>query len=182
MSIASNLEFALLGLLRQKPQSGYDLRKSFASTAMRHYSDSPGSIYPALRRLQSRGWITAEAKPLDRRGRQVFHLAPGGEGALVTWLSLPVTRDDVVWRLPELMLRFAFMDGNVVRSTAVLFLEQFERELGSYVGELRGDFERSSSLMPLNTGLLAFQCGIESMESQLRWARHARLQLLERAK
>lgn len=182
MPTASNLEFALLGLLRQKPQSGYDLRKTFASTAMRHYSDSPGSIYPALRRLQSRGWITADAKPTDGRGRQVFHLAPAGAGALVEWLSQPVTYDDVVWRSAELMLRFAFMDGNVPRSTAVGFLEQFERALSSYVGELRGDFERSSSLMPLNTGLLAFQCGIESMESQLSWARQARLRLVEEAK
>lgn len=182
MTIASNLEFALLGLLRQQPQSGYDLRKTFAGTAMRHYSDSPGSIYPALRRLQSRGWITADAKPSDGRGRQVFHLAPVGEAALVEWLSLPVTRDEVVWRLPELMLRFAFMEGNVPRSTAILFLDQFESELNSYVGELRGEFERSSSLMTLHTGLLAFECGIESMESQLSWVRRTRLRLVENAK
>jgi DNA-binding PadR family transcriptional regulator len=54
MNSASTLEFALTGLLRQKPQSGYDLRKTFTDTAMRHYSDSPGSIYPAMRRLQAR--------------------------------------------------------------------------------------------------------------------------------
>jgi DNA-binding PadR family transcriptional regulator len=182
MTLATNLEFALIGLLRQKPQSGYDLRKTFASTAMRHYSDSPGSIYPALRRLQSRGWITAEAKPSDGRGRQVFHLAPAGATALVEWLSQPVTRDEVVWRLPELILRFALMDGNVPRSTAVSFLNQFEEMLGPYVRELRDEFERSSSLMPLNTGLLAFQSGIESMESQLSWVRQARLRLAEEAK
>lgn len=186
MAAGSNLEFALIGLLRQNPQSGYDLRKTFANGAMRHYSDSPGSIYPALRRLQSRGWITSDAKPIDRlqrgRGRQVFQLAPAGTAALVEWLSQPVTRDDVVWRPAELMLRFAFMDGNVPRSTAVLFLEQFERELGSYAAELRGDFERSSATMSLNTGLLAFQSGIELMESQLSWAGKARLRLLEEAK
>jgi len=182
MASASNLEFALLGLLQQKPQSGYDLRKAFAKTAMRHYSDSPGSIYPALRRLQSRGWITADPKPLDRRGRQVFHLAPAGGAALVAWLSQPVTRDDVVWRLSELTLRFALMDGNVPRSTAALFLDQFELELGSYVRELRADFEHSSSVMPMNTGLLAFQSGVESMESQLSWARQARPRLVEEAK
>ena len=30
----TNLEYALLGLLHQMPQSGYDLRKIFATTAM----------------------------------------------------------------------------------------------------------------------------------------------------
>src|SRR5579863_5971846 len=136
MNSASTLEFALFGLLRQKAQAGYDLRKTFTETAMRHYSDSPGSIYPALRRLQARGWI--EAEPKDRRGREVFQPSPEGTSAFVEWLSRDVTYNDVVLRSPELMLRLAFMDGNVARSTAVRFLEQLERELSVYVGELRG--------------------------------------------
>jgi DNA-binding PadR family transcriptional regulator len=183
MRITSSLEFALAGLLKQKSQSGYDLRKTFAKTAMRHFSDSPGSIYPALRRLHARGWIAADAKPLshleDPRRRQVFHLTAQGESSLVAWLELPVTREDVIWRLDELMLRFAFMDGNVPRSTALRFLGQFEQVLAAYAGELRADFERSSSQMPLNTGLLAFQSGVEGFEAQLAWARQARARLME---
>jgi DNA-binding PadR family transcriptional regulator len=177
MNSASTLEFALVGLLRQKAQSGYDLRKTFSETAMRHYSDSPGSIYPALKRLQARGWI--EAEPKDRRGREVFHMSAEGILALLEWLARDLTYDDVVLRGQELMLRFAFMDGNVPRSTALRFLEQFERELTRYVGELRGQFEQMSSRSPLHTGVLAFQSGIEGMEAQLSWARQARLRLAE---
>jgi DNA-binding PadR family transcriptional regulator len=181
MNPASNLEYAILGLLRQTPQSGYDLRKTFMNTAMRHYSDSPGSIYPALRRLQARGWIAADSPsaPNDRRGRQVFRPAPDGTAALNEWLSRNLSHDDVVLRLQELMLRFAFMDGNVPRSTAIRFLEQFERELGNYFEELRGQYEQMRSSYPINTGLLAFQSGIEGFEAQLSWARRARLQLAE---
>jgi DNA-binding PadR family transcriptional regulator len=186
MKTTSNLEFALTGLLQQKPQSGYDLRKTFANTAMRHYSDSPGSIYPALRRLEIRGWIAVEQprtpQPLDRRGRIVYCLTGEGTSALIAWLSEPVTRDDVLWRLPELMLRFAFMDGNVPRFTSLRFLDEFEQALAVYARELRTEFERASSEQPLNTGLLAFQCGIESMEAQLSWARQARARLAEESK
>jgi DNA-binding PadR family transcriptional regulator len=177
MKNVSTLEFALIGLLRQKAQSGYDLRKTFTETAMRHYSDSPGSIYPALRRLHTKGLI--EAEPRDRRGREVFHLAAAGVEALLDWLGQDVTRDSVVFGLKELMLRFAFMDGNVPRSTAIRFLEQFEREFSVYVGELRAKFERDSYLKPVHTGLLAFQSGVEGMEAQLSWARQARARLAE---
>ena len=180
MKTASTLEFALVGLLRHKAQSGYDLRKTFTETAMRHYSDSPGSIYPALRRLQTRGLI--EAEPKDRRGREVFHLTSAGVTSLLEWLGQDVSREDVVWRLKELMLRFAFMDGNVPRATAIRFLEQFEREFSAYVGELRAKFERDSYLKPVHTGLLAFQSGIEGMEAQLNWARQARVRLEQDAK
>lgn len=186
MNTNSTLELALLGLLRQKPQSGYDLRKTFATTAMRHFSDSPGSMYPALRRLEARGWIAAEPKtgndPENRRGRQVFHLTSAGIAVLIEWLERPVTRDDVLWRMPEVMLRFAFMDTNVPRATALRFLNEFELALGAYVAELRIDLERMSSKMPINTGLLAFQSGIEGFEAQLSWARKARVRLAEEAR
>jgi len=177
MKTASTLEFALVGLLRQKAQSGYDLRKTFTETAMRHYSDSPGSIYPALKRLQARGWI--EAEPKDSRGREVFHLSAEGLAAFLEWLSRDVSREDVVFRVAELMLRFAFMDGNVPRSTTIRFLEQFEREFGVYVGELRARFERDSFKKRVHTGLLAFQHGVEAMEAQLSWVQKARRQLEE---
>ncbi len=141
MTSMSTLELALIGLVKQKPQSGYDLRKTFAITAMRHFSDSPGSIYPALRRLEARGLIAAELRVGDhlenRRGRQVFRLTATGESVLMARLGLPVTREDVIWRMPELMLRFALMDGNAPRSTALRFLEEFEQALGTYVADLR---------------------------------------------
>jgi DNA-binding PadR family transcriptional regulator len=184
MQANSTLELALAGLLQQKPQSGYDLRKSFATTAMRHYSDSPGSIYPALRRMEMRGWITAGpetyADAEDTRRRRVFELTPHGAAALVAWMEQPVTRDDIVSRTPELMLRFAFMDGNVPRATALRFLEQFERELSLYVSELlKPSWEEMKSKFPVHTGVLAFQAGIQAMEAQLAWARQARTWLLE---
>jgi DNA-binding PadR family transcriptional regulator len=181
MKRQSSLEFALLGLLQQQAQSGYDLRKTFATTAMRHFSDSPGSIYPALRRLEERRWITAEspALPVDPRRRRVFRLTAAGRETLVARISLPVTRQDVIWQLPELMLRFAFMDGNVPRATAIRFLTDFERELGGYVEELRGQWEQMGSLVSIHTGVLAFQSGIEGFEAQLEWARRSRALLAE---
>jgi DNA-binding PadR family transcriptional regulator len=187
MKSSSTLEMALLGLLHQKPQSGYDLRKTFATTAMRHYSDSPGSIYPALRRLEGRGWIEAAGQahtrpseePVNARGRQDFRISEAGKLILIAWLEAPVTYSDVQMRMSETLLRFAFMDGAVPRSIALRFLDQFARELAVYAGELRVQFEKSSSRMRINTGLLAFQSGIEGMEAQISWAKKARAQLAE---
>jgi DNA-binding PadR family transcriptional regulator len=186
MKTRSTLEYALIGLLGQKPQSGYDLRKTFTNTAMRHYSDSPGSIYPALRRLQERGWIEADpataAQPEDPRKRQLYRLTDLGKASLIAWLEQTVVPGDAVSRLDELMLRFAFMDGNVPRTTAVRFLEQFEQALAAHVAKLRADFDAMNAKMPVNTGLLAFQSGIESMEAQTAWARQSRARLLEASK
>jgi DNA-binding PadR family transcriptional regulator len=177
MKTKSVLEFALTGLLRQKAQSGYDLRKTFTTTGMRHYSDSPGSIYPALKRLEARGWIAAvpgNEQQDDPRKRQAFTITEAGQAALVAWIEQPVTRNDVIFRVSELMLRFAFMDGNVPRTVTLQFLSDFEREMAVYAAESRGKLEEMRSKFPVHTGVLAYESGIESMEAQVAWARRAR--------
>ena len=175
----TTLEYALLGLVRQQPQSGYDLRKLFATTPVRHYSDSPGSIYPALRRLQTRRWIAATQEKTGARRRQQFRVTAEGKRALVKWLHLPVTRDEVIWRYPDLLLRFAFLDGNVSRSVTAKFLAELERELASYIFELQRYASANELLEPANTGGLAFANGLEGYRAQLSWARRARRELLE---
>ncbi len=183
MKTKSTLEYALIGLIRQKPQTGYDLRKTFTSTGMRHYSDSPGSIYPALRRLEARGWISAPsggAEKDDPRKRQQFAITQAGKDALVAWLNQPVTREGVILRVSELMLRFAFMDGNVPRAVTIQFLSDFEREQAVYAAESRAKLDEMRSKIPLHTGVLAYEAGIEGMELHVSWARRSR-DLLESA-
>ena len=46
------LDYAILGLIQDRPLSGYAIRKLFEETALGNYSSSPGTIYPALKRLQ----------------------------------------------------------------------------------------------------------------------------------
>ena len=179
MANASALELALIGLLKQKPQSGYDLRKQFTATPMRHFSDSPGSIYPALRRLQARGWIVVSADEQGRK-RQVYRVSAAGHKAFGAWLKQPPTREEIIWRLGEVMLRFAFQDGNVPRPTTSRFLAAFEQELAAYVRELREYAKRSGLADQASTGALAFASGIEGYEAQLVWVKRARTKFREK--
>lgn len=167
----STLEYALLGLIRGAPQSGYDLRRVFEETAMAGYSGSPGAIYPALRRMEERGLVATDAPDPGRRRRQEYRLTEPGSAALGDWLALPVTRDDVALRLPELMLRFTFLTFDESGSLTPRFLEQFESRLADYLSELRGQRDD----LPLTAhGRLALECGIASLEAHRLWAVEAR--------
>jgi len=175
---ASSLEFALIGLLKSKPQSGYDLRKSFTTTPMRHFSDSPGSIYPALRRLLKRKYLTATDGGSPRK-RQVFRVTKAGERAFVAWLQQPVTREDVIWRIGELLIRFAFHDGNVPRQVTFDFLDQLQSAISSYASELREYAAQSGLAESSSTGALAFAAGVDGYEAQSAWIRRARKKFME---
>jgi DNA-binding PadR family transcriptional regulator len=169
----SLLGYALLGLLYSQPSSGYDLRKIFALTPLRSFSDSPGAIYPALRRLEERRLIRGKVQEgSGLRRRKIYRLSAEGVAALKQWLIRPVTSEDIVRGMDELLLRFAFMDSVVERSVPIEFLRALERELKSYVPTIREYLRSEQSKMP-TSGRLALESGIRSYEAHLRWVRDA---------
>ena len=165
-------------MLAQRPQSGYDLRKLFADTPMRHFSDSPGTIYPALGRLKGRKWVTAARDKSSSRKREIFHITEPGKRALLEWLQAPFDRSEVVSGLGALLLRFAFFDGNLSRRHACTFLRRLERELSGYVGDLEKYAAETGFLKSVSTGSLAFTNGLDGYRAHLSWTRRA-LELLD---
>lgn len=169
----STLSLAIMGLIAQERRSGYDIRKAFATTPMGHFSSSPGAIYPALNRLEKDGWIRGQADPKAAgRPRKVYELTPPGRRALKRHLARPVTRDDVIWHLDDLLLRFALMDGIAGRVATLRFLHSFAVELEHYVEHLRGYLDSARAAMPA-AGRLAMEHGIESYAMTAAWARRA---------
>jgi len=134
------LEYHLLSLLNRRPCSGYDLRKAISGDATAHFSDSPGSIYPALRRMELRGWIAPEsASAASGRGRTIYRLTPKGEMDLQSWLARPVDSDQVAGGLNELMLRFSAMNND--KDSARLFLQAMESRISEHVDRLRTEVD-----------------------------------------
>jgi DNA-binding PadR family transcriptional regulator len=167
----SVLGFALLGLLHELPRSGYDLRKVFATTAMGSFSDSPGAIYPALRRLEARGLIRGQVQEsAGLRRRQIFRNTAKGLLQLKKWLKRPITRDDVMRRIGELMLRFAFIDQTLGPECTEAFLAEYADMLAEYIPSLHEFHKSAASTMPMSARL-AFESGIEEYEVRLKWAR-----------
>ncbi len=163
------LEHALLGLLQQQPRSGYDLRKIFTATPMGIFSDSPGAIYPALQRLERRGWIAGR---IENRGalrrRRLFRLTAAGAAAFRQLQEQPLTTDDLK-RLHHVMLKFSLMDKSHGPAASVAFLKSLARILAAYIPTLRAHLAPGMSL----SGRLALEHGIADYESLLGWTRSA---------
>jgi DNA-binding PadR family transcriptional regulator len=167
----SLLGYALLGLLHQQRLSGYDLRKIFASTPMGGFSDSPGAIYPALRRLEERGLVRGQVQEsTGLRRRRVFRPTSKGLAYFKAWQSKPIVRDDVIRRMGELLLRFAFMDQTLGAERVVAFLREFAEALSAYIPSLKQHLDAHANQMPLS-GQLALESGIQDYEARLQWAK-----------
>ena len=76
----------------------------------------------------------------------------------------------MIRRIPDLMVRFSFMDKTVGEERTAVFLSEFAGEIAAYLPGLRQYLEAHASEMP-HSGRLALECGIQEYESRLRWAR-----------
>jgi DNA-binding PadR family transcriptional regulator len=167
------LEYALLGLVGQQPQSGYDLRKIFETTAMGSYSGSPGAIYPALKRLEAQGFIEGDVDNTKAlRPRKIFRLTESGRAVLFEWLSATIEPEDVQRRVDELMLRFAFHGLLGDPGETRRFLELFQKETDEYVGELKAQGRSIPEEAPPHPRL-ALAAGLAQFQALARWARRA---------
>ena len=167
------LGYALMGLLHLKPSSGYGLRKIFASTSMKTYSDSPGAIYPALRRLEKKGLVRGRIEQgAGLRRRQVFRLTSKGLAELRKWITSPVTREDLVHGPGLIMLRFAFSEGAAGTEASLQLLHSFKAAIESYLQVLREELHDMRLVAP-TSARLAFEYGIRGTECFLEWTRYA---------
>ena len=172
----TRLGYALLGLIRSEPRTGYALRMVFETTPLGTFSSSPGSIYPALAGLGKAGLVERrDAGP----GRSLFGLTPAGEAVLDAWLAAPVDEAEVAHRRDTALLRFAFLQDHPDRSLALGFLESFEAAAWAYAASLEAFLDGEEGRALTLQGRLAVGHGLEGTRASARWAADARRQLIE---
>lgn len=167
------LGYALLGLIREMPRSGYRLRLVFETTPLGAYSSSPGSIYPALRSLEKAGLVRREADD-GVGGGPVFRLTDAGERAFREWLERPVEAGEIADHRNSALLRFAFLQFHPDRRLSLAFLDSYAEasraQARALVDFLEGPTGREMSLQ----SRLSVEHGLEAARSAARWAERAR--------
>ncbi|MFD0277993.1 PadR family transcriptional regulator [Kitasatospora sp. NPDC127111] len=96
-----SLRHALLGLLSERPASGYDLLKSFDTALADVWPATQSQIYTELSKLADAGLISVTAE--GPRGRKEYTLTREGLAELQHWLTETKpqrnTRSDVLLRV-----------------------------------------------------------------------------------
>jgi len=72
------LELAVLGLVKESPMSGYELKKQLSVKLGAFWRVSYGSLYPCLKRLAADGALEVEVAPFTSRKKHVYRLTKRG--------------------------------------------------------------------------------------------------------
>ncbi|WP_323448830.1 PadR family transcriptional regulator [Streptomyces yaizuensis] len=168
------LEFAVLGLLREAPMHGYELRKRLNTSLGIFRAFSYGTLYPCLKMLVANGWLIEEpgnapdealsASLSGRRAKIVYRLTPEGKERFEELLSH--TGPDS-WEDEHFAARFAFF-GQTEREVRMRVLEGRRSRLEERLEKMRASLARTSERLDGYT-LELQRHGMESVEREVRW-------------
>jgi len=83
--LQGTLDMLILQTLQWAPRHGYALSKAIRTNSGEILKVDTGSLYPALHRLERKGWIASEWKSSDVGPRlRVYHLTQAGRRQLMT--------------------------------------------------------------------------------------------------
>lgn len=166
------LELAILGLLRESPLHGYELRKRLNILLGSFRALSYGSLYPALRSLQSVGLIMEQAGVGEviptvvpgRRSKVVYQLTAEGKERLHELLG---AAGPDAWEDENFGVHFAFF-GQTDAATRLRILEGRRSRLEERVHAFRSGLDRTRERIDSYT-LELQRHGLESVEREVRW-------------
>jgi DNA-binding PadR family transcriptional regulator len=167
------LEFAVLGLLRESPMHGYELRKRLNTSLGVFRAFSYGTLYPCLKTLVTQGWLVEETAPdgdtpaaplAGRRAKIVYRLTAAGKEHFEELLA---ASGPDAWEDEHFAARFAFF-GQTSKDVRMRVLEGRRSRLEERLEKMRASLARTRERLDDYT-LELQRHGMESVEREVRW-------------
>ena len=83
-----SLKHGLMGLLSQKPMTGYDLDKEFNASLGFFWPAQYSQIYAELDKMEKKGWLSSKrVVQEDKPNKRIYSLTTEGKAEFIDWLS-----------------------------------------------------------------------------------------------
>jgi PadR family transcriptional regulator AphA len=167
-----NLNFFILGLLAQRPMSGYDIKRFMKSLSWLIGSPGGGSLYPVLRALLEEDRVAVEVIPgLDRPPRKLYSITEAGRQALQSWIQKPVVASS---SLKAFVMRLLLADS-YEQAGLLAHLQQRRAQVAAHYATFAegiGTLDERSSLgqrIALDYGLVLARAELDWLDSAQEW-------------
>lgn len=169
------LEYLALGMVFEVDLTGYDIKKIIENNIGIFYKASFGSLYPALKKLTKRGFLTTYEQPLGCRQKIFYHITGEGKSQFFDWLSSPM---DIFEGTNTHLAKVYFFDK---LPSAIRGQQLFDYEFNNknYLKKLL-NLEKSYSSMENKESfyfkLSTLYYGITITQKTIQWCQHIRKQ------
>lgn len=174
------VKYALLGILKEEPRHGYELKTLFDEKVGEFWSLNYGQIYTTLDRLEKDGLVSYTEEAQDSRpDKKVYYISPKGVQELGRWLQEPIKKTRAL--RDELFVKLLFLEQEnhealleLIRQQTNLYMQKMT-ELTQHKYEMAKKKDDSYFI----TDLL-IDAGLFHAEADVRWLKHCEAKLLAR--
>lgn len=160
------IDMAILGLLKERPMHGYELKKRLSYLLGHFWTVSYGSLYPALKRLEKANAIErAYAIKKKTRNRNVYRITDGGVNMFMSMLTDAMT-EKALADTDKFDVRMAFFQY-LEPETRIKMLEKRRKCLEDQVAKVKAYRRTSREQDQYRSGLLRHKA--EIAKSDIRW-------------
>jgi DNA-binding PadR family transcriptional regulator len=171
------LEYMILGLIGSGPRTGYDIMSVLEGDVHR-LSASPGSIYPALKRMEKNKLIAGQIEVIhETRPRKTYSITPLGETILDRWVRSPLPVIGYREEFEVFMTRFLFTANRLTTEELIEWLETCDKAIEQYNVPRRNFLEMLRSTAPIHQQLV-WEAKLMELNMQRDWVKMARERIL----
>ena len=163
-------EFILLGFLMDHNMTGYDIKQMMSMSTSNFVDSSFGSIYPALKKLEQKDWISSQEIIEGGKIKKVYSITNQGREEFLKWLNLPIEASKT--GVTSALSKIFFFD-HLPYETAVKLLTAYIADLISFKNNLlaiKDPVEQKAAAFELCTlyfGLDFYDFGIQWFQNYL---------------
>ena len=160
------LELAILGLFKERPMHGYELKKRLSYMLGHFWTVSYGSLYPALKRLEKSAAIERAYSVKEKtRNRNVYRITRKGETTFMRMLTENVSNASLAdtEKFDVRMTFFQYLEPE----TRLELLEMRRMYLEDQVAKFKAYRSTNKDEDRYRTGLLRHK--VDQAKSDIRW-------------
>ncbi|MCL2855511.1 MAG: PadR family transcriptional regulator [Defluviitaleaceae bacterium] len=164
------LDYILIGLVLDKKQTGYDIKKEVENSIGNFYKISYGRMYPTLKALADKGLLTMTEQMEGKRLKRYYMATEKGREVFINWLSAPID----LKASGEAQLAQIFFYGELPKEVRDIRLQEFE----IYIQQALMQFEGIAKALAAEEmdeksyyGISTLYYGLQNAHNILRWIR-----------
>ncbi len=162
------LELAILGVLSQSPQHGYELRKRLISVLGLFSTISYGALYPTLKGLVERGFLAEQddfpAAKYPKRTRIVYALTSAGREYFESLVS---DGGPGAWDDESFAIRMSLF-GQTTADTRLHILQGRRSRVEDRLNQMKSNMAKGRERLDVYT-LELQEHGLDALEREVRW-------------
>lgn len=173
----TDLEAAAVGeILNHQPCTAHFIRTCFRESLTSHFSNSAGSVYPMMKRLEKRGVLESSSRKEGQRYVRYYHVTAVGQSDLRKWLSTDLAEQELI-SIDPTRTRMLYLN-RLSKSKRVNWFDCRERELKAQLANIKKQSQRiDPSTRAAIFQELAIENAIVNFQSRLKWLGKAKSRL-----